>query len=297
MKDRKMQRLRKKTAPWLFSGPALLVYTLVVIVPVMCSLTYSFYDYNGIGKMTFHGFENYRNMFSDETFRTAVKNNLFLMAGSTAIQMGLGLGLAILLSNIRRFSNVLRVAYFVPCIISSAAICQIFSRMFSVVPEGVIPALMRVVGMEPIAVLSDADWALCVVIILDAFKYVGMHMLIFYSGLMDIDISVVEAAIVDGCGWWKLHTRIKIPMIMNIIVMELILLVNGTLKAFDISYILTKGGPGTATELVATYMYKTSFGMAKFGSGSAMSVFLAVESLLAVMLVRYIGDRLKRKYS
>ena len=85
-------------------------------------------------------------------------------------------------------------------------------------------------------------------------------------------------------------------MIMNIIIMELVLLINGTLKAFDISYILTKGGPGTTTELVATYMYKTSFGMAKFGVGSAMSVFLAVESLLAVGIVRYIGKKLQQKY-
>ena len=293
----KFERIKKQAAPWLFSGPALLVYIFVVIVPVLYSLTYSFYDYNGIGEMTFNGLANYRDMFSDGTFRTAVRNNLLLMGGSTVIQMVLGLGLAILLSNIRRFANALRVAYFVPCIISSAAICQIFSRMFSIVPEGVIPALMRLIGLEPVAFLSDSHWALTVVILLDAFKYVGMHMLIFYSGLMDIDTSVVEAAIVDGCGWWKLHTKIKIPMIMNIVMMELVLLVNGTLKAFDISYILTKGGPGTTTELVATYMYKTSFGMTKYGLGSAMAVFLAAESLLAVELVRFIGGKLQKKYS
>lgn len=291
-----MKAKKKQIAPWLFSGPALVVYILVVIIPIIFSLAFSFYDYSGVGNMTFNGINNYINMFRDGTFRVAIKNNLYLMAGSTTIQMLIGLGLAILLSNIRKFTNVLRVAYFVPCIISSAAICQIFSRMFSIVPEGVIPAMMRLVGLKQIAFLSEADWALLIVIMLDAFKFVGMHMLIFYSGLMDIDASVVEAAIVDGCGWWKLHTQIKIPMIMNIIIMELVLLINGTLKAFDISYILTKGGPGTTTELVATYMYKTSFGMAKFGVGSAMSVFLAVESLLAVGIVRYIGKKLQQKY-
>ena len=252
-----MKAKKKQIAPWLFSGPALVVYILVVIIPIIYSLAFSFYDYSGVGNMTFNGINNYINMFRDGTFRVAIKNNLYLMAGSTTIQMLIGLGLAILLSNIRKFTNVLRVAYFVPCIISSAAICQIFSRMFSIVPEGVIPAMMRLVGLKQIAFLSEADWALLIVIMLDAFKFVGMHMLIFYSGLMDIDASVVEAAIVDGCGWWKLHTQIKIPMIMNIIIMELVLLINGTLKAFDISYILTKGGPGTTTELVATYMYKT----------------------------------------
>lgn len=293
----KTKKSKKKIAPWLFSGPALLAYTSVVIVPIICSLGFSFYDYSGVGKRVFNGINNYVRMFRDDTFLIAIKNNLLLMAGSTAIQMVLGLVLAILLSNIRKFTNVLRVAYFVPCIISSAAICQIFSKMFSIVPEGVIPALMRLGGMEQIAFLSDSKWALAIVIILDAYKYVSMHMIIFYSALMDVDESVVEAAIVDGCGWWKLHTKIKIPMIMNIIVMELVLLINGTLKAFDISYILTKGGPGTTTELVVTYMYKTSFGMAKFGVGSAMAVFLAVESLAAVGIVRYIGNKLQQRYT
>ena len=96
MKGKRLRQMKKQAAPWIFSGPALLVYIFVVIVPVLYSLTYSFYDYNGIGEMTFNGLANYRDMFSDGTFRTAVRNNLLLMAGSTAIQMGLGLGLAIL---------------------------------------------------------------------------------------------------------------------------------------------------------------------------------------------------------
>lgn len=292
-----MKKKKINYKPWLFLSPALFVYIVVVIAPIIYSLGFSFYNYSGIGKMTFAGLGNYKRMFCDSTFITAIKNNLLLMVGSTAIQMILGLGLAILLSNIRKFANALRVAYFIPCIISSAAICQVFSKMFSILPEGVIPAIMKMLGMTPIAFLSDSKFALLVIIILDAYKYVGMHMLIFYSALMDIDTSVIEAAIVDGCGWWKLHTKIKIPMIINIVVMELVLLVNGTLKAFDISYILTKGGPGTTTELVATYMYKTSFGMTKLGLGSAMSVFLALESLLAVGIVRYIGNKLQKKYS
>ena len=121
-------------------------------------------------------------------------------------------------------------------------------------------------------------------------------MIIFYTALMDIDESVVDAAIIDGCGLWKMYTKVKIPMIINIIVAELVILVNGTLKAFDVSYILTGGGPGTATELVATYMYKTAFTMTKYGQASAMAVFLAVESLLAVGIVRLVGNKLQQKY-
>ena len=117
-----MKSKKKQIAPWIFSGPALIVYILVVIIPIIYSLAFSFYDYSGVGKMTFNGINNYINMFRDGTFRIAIKNNLYLMAGSTTIQMLIGLGLAILLSNIRKFTNVLRVAYFVPCIISLSLI-------------------------------------------------------------------------------------------------------------------------------------------------------------------------------
>ena len=145
-----MKKKKINYKPWLFLSPALFVYIVVVIAPIIYSLGFSFYNYSGIGKMTFAGLGNYKRMFCDSTFITAIKNNLLLMVGSTAIQMILGLGLAILLSNIRKFANALRVAYFIPCIISSAAICQIFSKMFSILPEGVIPAIMKMLGMTPI---------------------------------------------------------------------------------------------------------------------------------------------------
>lgn len=289
-------KVKKLIAPWIFLAPALIVYCVVVIFPIVQSIQFSFYNYSGIGAMKYNGITNYVKMFGNSAFKTAVRNNIWLMLGGTAIQMFVGLGLAVILSNIKKFSNALRVVYFVPCIISSAAICQIFAKFFSITPEGIVPGIMKLLGMEPIAFLSSSKWALLLVIILDSYKFVGMHMIIFYSALMDIDESVVEAAIIDGCGWWKLHTQVKFPMIINIIIAELVILVNGTLKAFDVSYILTGGGPGTATELVSTYMYKTSFTMTKFGQGSAMAVFLAVESLIAVGIVRYIGNRLQKKY-
>lgn len=292
----KNPKLRRKISPWMFLAPALLVYCIVVIIPIIQSIQFSFYDYNGIGAMKFNGITNYLKIFKNSAFRKAIVNNICLMFIGTAIQMVVGLGLAIILSNIRKFANILRVVYFVPCIISSTAICQIFAKFFSVTPEGIVPAIMRLLGMTPIAFLSDSKWALIIVIILDSYKFVGMHMIIFYSALMDIDSAVVEAAIIDGCGWFKLHTKVKIPMIMNIVVAELVILVNGTLKAFDVSYILTGGGPGTATELVSTYMYKTAFTMMKFGEGSAMAVFLAIESLIAVGIVRYVGNKLQQKY-
>lgn len=284
----------KKIVPWLFSAPALFVYIFVVIVPIVWTIQLSLNNYSGIGAMEFTGLDNYKMMFKDPVFKETVMNSLFFMVVSTAVQMVVGLVLAIILNSIGRGANFLRVIYFVPCIISSMAISQIFRKLLSVQPAGVLAALMELVGMEPISLLSEPKLVLLVVTLIDAYKFLGIYMIIFYSALKDIDESVVEAAAIDGCTWLQLQTKIKIPMIKNIIIMVAVLLVSGTLKGFDISYILTKGGPGTASELVATYMYKTAFGATKYGLGSAMAVFLVVECLLAVFIVRKIGDRIEK---
>ena len=287
-------RTKNKALPWLCLGPALLIYLFVVIIPIIWSVGFSLFDYNGIEAMTFSGIKNYTLMFQDKIFWQSVRNSLFFMTVSTAFQMMVGLGLAILLSNIKKGANFLRVIYFIPCIISTMAISQIFQKLLSVQPEGVLAAVMKLFEMEPVAILSEPDWALLAVTLIDAYKFVGIYMIIFFAALMDIDQSVVEAAALDGCSWWQLHTKIKIPMISNIVVMVAVLLVSGTLKGFDISYILTKGGPGTSSELVATYMYKTAFGSMKYGMASAMAVFLVAECLLAVFLVQKLGKKIQK---
>ena len=222
-------------------------------------------------------------------------NNLIFMAISTVFQLFMGLLLATILTSITKGNNILRVAYFIPCIISSMAICQIFVKLLSVQPEGVLAALMKAMGMAPVAVLSDPKLALLVVSIIDGYKFCGIYMVIFYSAFLSVDQEVIEAAYIDGCSWWQSYCYIKLPMIKNIFFVVLVLLVNGTLKGFDISYILTSGGPGTSSELVATYLYKTAFSSMKYGYGSTIAVFLVVECLLAVGIVRFIASRTERE--
>ena len=282
---------RNKWEPWLFSTPALIVYISVVIIPVLWSLVYSFYDWNGIGSMEFAGLDNYARMFTDRTLGASIVNNLIFMAVGTVFQILSGLIMAIILSNITCGSNLMRVIYFIPCIISSMAICKIFDKLLSVQPQGVVAALMQVLGMEQIALLSEPNWALLVVTLIDGYKFCGLYMVIFYSAFMSISNDVVEAAYIDGCNWMQQYLYIKLPMIKNILFIALVFVINGTLKGFDVSYILTNGGPGNASELVATYMYKTAFNSTRFGYGSALSVFLLIESLIAVGFVRAFQTR------
>ena len=286
---------KNKLEPWLFLLPALIVYTCIVLLPVLWSLVYSFFNWNGISDMKFVGLGNYARMLSDKKMMAAFKNNLFFMAVGTCVQVFMGLLMATLLSNIRRGSNILRVLYFIPCIISSMAICKIFNMLLSVQPEGLLAAIVKMFGGKPIALLSSYDYALLVVTLVDAYKFCGLYMVIFYSAFMNLDHEIIEASYIDGCTWWQQYIHIRLPMIKPIFFTVIVILVNGTLKSFDVSYILTNGGPGTASELVATYMYKVSFNSTNFGYGSAISVFLLAESLIAVGIVRMFSRRSEKR--
>ena len=185
---------KNRLVPWLFSTPALIVYIFTVLVPVIWSMVYSLFDYNGVSSMNFIGLDNYLQMFQDKVFRTSVLNNLVFMVVSTVFQLFMGLLLATILTSITKGNNILRVAYFIPCIISSMAICQIFVKLLSVQPEGVLAALMKAMGMEPIAILSDPNLALLAVSLIDGYKFCGIYMVIFYSAFLSVDQSVIEAA-------------------------------------------------------------------------------------------------------
>jgi len=287
--------MKKKTVDvWLFSGPALIVYVSVVILPVVWSMGFSFFDWNGIRKMEFVGIGNYIRMFNDVIFRAALLNNLYFMAIGTIYQVLSGLIMATILSSINWGSNTMRVLYFMPCIISSVAICKVFDKILSVQPVGIIAAFAGLLGLEQVAFLSEPKWALLVVTLIDAYKFCGIYMVIFYSAFMALPSDVEEAAYIDGCSWFQQYFFVKLPMIRNIFMVIIVMLVNGTLKGFDVSYILTYGGPGNASELMATYMYKTAFNATRFGYGSAMAVFIFFISMAAVGLTRLLQIKLIR---
>ncbi|MEJ1938619.1 sugar ABC transporter permease, partial [Nostoc sp. NIES-2111] len=177
---------------------------------------------------------------------------------------------------------------FIPCVISSVAICQIFAKLFALNPEGVFNALLGAAGLAAWkgAPLSDPHLALVIVTLVDAYKFCAIYMVIYFSAFMGIDAQLLEAAELDGANWWQRYVHVRFPMIRTVFLISLVVLISGTLKGFDVSYILTGGGPGASSELISTYMYKTIFNSLNFGYGSAIAVFLAVECLLAVAIMQ-----------
>ncbi|MBN9176455.1 MAG: sugar ABC transporter permease [Microbacterium sp.] len=277
---------RSRVTPWLYVAPALLVFTATVTAPILWSLSLSFFRWNGLGAPQFAGMQNFGQLFVDGIFRQAVVNNLVFTGLGTLVQMVVGMVMAILLLSIRRFRNIIRVAYFVPCVISSVAISQIFAQLLSANPPGVLNAMLGSAGADTVPFLSDPRLTLVIVTLVDAYKFCAIYMVIYYAAFMAVDREVLEAAELDGCNWWQQYVYVKFPLVAAVVASTVVMLVSGTLKGFDVSYILTNGGPGASSELVSTYLYKTIFTSANFGYGSAQSVFLVIECLIIVAILR-----------
>lgn len=238
--------------------------------------------------MAFTGLSNFERFLSDEVFISSFVNNLLFSALGTIVQVIGGLVMAMLLLSIEKFRNLIKVAYFIPCVISSVAICQIFAQLLSASPPGVANAALAHLGLPQTAFLSDPHLTLMIVTLVDAYKFAALYMVIYYSAFVTIDPEVLDAAALDGCNWWQQYVYIKFPLIKAVIAVTVVMLISGTLKGFDVSYILTNGGPGSSSELISTYLYKSIFTSNNFGYGSAISVFLVIECLVIVIILRRI---------
>lgn len=275
-------------AGWLFVAPALLMFTAVVMVPIAWSFYLSLGSWNGLGKWRFTGISNYVAMLSDTVFRQSLLNNIFFSLMGSLAQLGVGMAMAVSLISVARFRNIIRVAYFLPAVISSVAISQIFVQLLSADPEGFINGSLRAIGLGDLAqpFLSNTSLTLTIVTLVDAYKFCAIYMAIFYSALVSLDQDVLAAAEMDGANRLQLLFLVRLPLIWATIAASVVLVVSGTLRGFDIPFVMTGGGPGTSSELVSTYMYKTLFRQSNFGYGSSIAIFLVIECLVIVAIIR-----------
>ena len=280
-------KVHRKWDPLLFLVLPLLAYSIVVFLPIFFSVFYSLMSWTGISRMRFVGLDNFIRMFSDNILFTVLMNSLKFTVASSVLQIGGGLLLAILVLQLKRWQNLMRVLLFTPVVISSMAMSQTFKQLLSISPDGVFNAVLGFTGLAQLktAFLADMNLTLWVVAAVDSYKFCGLYLVIFYAAFVAIDNEIIEAATIDGAKGWQLYAYIRIPMIRGIIVSSIILAVTGTLKAFEVPFILTNGGPGYASELIALYMYKKAFSSMEFGYGSALSllvVFLCIASFTVI---------------
>ena len=286
-----MVKLYSKSSPWKFLALPLLVYTSVVLLPIVVTFLYSFTDWNITAEKNFIGFNNYIRLFTDSNFILSLKNNLIYLVIDLGAEIIIGLVLAIFLTEIsRKVSTYVKIIYFVPCVLSSIAIAETVKRMLTMAPKGVINEFLALLGLGQFqqAFAASPTWALYVVALADVYKWAGLYMVIYYSALMSIPQEQIEASRIDGATTIQAYRFIRIPMIRNIIITTAILISTGTLKVFEMPFLLTKGGPGYSSQVLSTYMYLKSFSGLEFGYGSAISIFQAILSLATMVLLKFV---------
>lgn len=260
----------------LFLPPALLIFTILVVLPILEAGWYSFYDWSGYGLPThFIGWRNFWLIVRYPAFRTALFNNLLIIAVSLAIQLPFALWLATLVSNRIRGALAFRMIFFLPYVLADVAAGLIWRFMFDG-DYGLIAAITHGLGIASMYPLADPHWAIYAILLVILWKYFGFHMMLFIAGLQGIDRSLFDAADIDGANRWQRFRSITLPLLVPTIRLSVFFSVIGSLQLFDVIMPLTKGGPDDSTQTLVTFLYTFGIMRMKVGFGSAVGVVLFV---------------------
>jgi len=269
-----------------FLAPALLLYTVFVLAPVAKSIQNSFlYWSSPLLEPEFCGLQNFRNLFSDPVFWLALRNNILLLVGSLLVQLPISLGIALLLHYPTWGRSFFRTAFFTPMIIPTAAIAVLWQYLYE--PQnGVCTALVRLFKPDfTYAWLATPGTSLLWIFVTICWQYIGFHTVLFMAGLSTIPEELSEAARLDGASELQICRRIILPCLKPTLAVSATLSIIGSLKYFDLVYLMGSGLPETSREVLATYVYRLAFdeNQGRYGYGSAVAVLLFLLALLIVI--------------
>jgi raffinose/stachyose/melibiose transport system permease protein len=274
----------------LYVLPALLLIGVLIYIPLGLSGFYGLMKWDGIGEMEFIGLKNYIDGIKDLKFWESAYHS-FLLAIFSTLSLFIYLGIALILSSKIKGANLLRKIYLIPMLLSSVAIAQLWIKIYNPA-NGILNTLLRALGVEnPPAWLGDTSIVLYSIFVPILWQYAGFYILIYYAALKNIPESLIEAARIDGASAWQIAFRIKAPLIKGVFSVTVVLAIVGSLKYFDLIWVMTGGGPSGASEVMASYMYKTAFNSYNYGYGSAIGFLLLVISIIVTYITRKLTNK------
>ena len=282
-----LKRREKSTAvtATVFLTPALLLMAIYIVYPILDTFRISLYEWNGIAAArSYIGLGNWRTLLQDYRFWSSFINNIKVMVFSILIQIPLGFLLATFLDAGGKKFNLFKVVWFLPLLMSSVAVGFLFQYALAT-NDGLISTISNHWGGKNIDLLGHPQRALYTVIGVIAWQYTPFYMVYFIAGYSNFDTDIYEAAVIDGATRAMYTLRIAIPMLKSTIQTACILSLIGSLKYFDLVFVMTGGGPANASDLMATYMYNTSFRSFKMGYGSAIAggMFILITTIAVLM--------------
>lgn len=281
-----MKKIRDKAWFALFVTPLIFVFTTVVIIPFIIGIGYSFISWDGmpLNEKTFVGFDNYIRLFSDERFMNSSWHTVLFTIISVFIINVLGLSFALIVTGRLRVKNAVRTMLFMPYLIGGLILGYIWKFIFT----DVFKSIGEMTGLDHIffSWLLDPQYALFAMIIVATWQMAGYIMIIYINGIQAMPEDVIEAAKVDGAGFWQTLLKVKFPLIMPSFTICLFLTLSNCFKIFDVNFSLTAGGPNNATEMMAMNIYNEIFSLSNYGYGQAKAIifFIAVAFITLIQV-------------
>jgi multiple sugar transport system permease protein len=279
-----------RIAPWLFLAPGIAMFLLYVIIPIFQSMSISLYDWDGLGKKTYIGLQNYVELMDDEAFYTSLKNNLIWLV-LYLLAIPAGLFVALFLNQTVRGIRIYKSLFFFPFVISQVVVGLVFTWFYD--PSfGLLNVIIKSFGFEPIAVLADERYVTYGIIVAGLWPQTAYTMILYLTGLNAVDPEQIEAARLDNARGWRMLWYVVLPQLKPATFIAMVVTVIGALRSFDLVSIMTDGGPYGTSRVLAFYMYEKSFSEYGFrmGYGAAIAVVL-----FAIMMI-YITAFLYKMY-
>jgi ABC-type sugar transport system permease subunit len=285
-------RRSAQSHPLWFLVPALAILVVFFFVPTLFNFIYAFTDWSSFkSQINFAGFDNFVQLLGNGSLLADLRITLVYAVLVALFQNLFGLILALVLERDTRINRFARAAFFVPVVMSALAVGYIFQALLK--PAGVLNgALSFVTGQHVnIAWLGDTTWTIVVVALIHAWKWMGLSMLIYLAGLKTISEDVIEAARIDGAGWWQTFRSIRWPLLAPAITFNVATALLGSMNGFDVVQATTQGGPGGTTELLNIFVFRT-FGQGLFAQATTMSLMLfLMVAVLAFPVIRILRKR------
>lgn len=290
VKRRKVKR-KRAILPWLLLSPSIALLLLVVGGPIIGTIWLSFTNWNGIAPAEFIGFQNFVDLIKDKIFYKALSNNFEWMLFFLTVPVIAGLSIALLISRVKHGRMFYRTIVFLPYIVATVVTAKIWLWIYN--PFFGLNVKLKEWGFNDLAIswLGDVKTALYAVAAADGWHFFGFLVVLFLVALQQLDKNLEEAAKVEGANRFQILWHVILPQIRPTIVLNYMLIIIWSFAAFDYVFVMTQGGPGNASELLATYMYKLAIYGQQPGYASAVALTMGVFSFIVIVVFGYLKKK------
>lgn len=278
----------------LFVIPTIGLYFLFTIYPMLSSAYYAFTDWDGLHAPKYIGFHNFATALKDPYFQNSIVNNMYFIFFSVFVQVPLIIFFAILIGGVKRLQGFYKTTVFVPAILSTAVIGILWQFIYN--PEvGIVNKFLGLFGIDTIYWLADMRFALWAILITNAWQWMGFYIVLVLAAILAIPRELNEAAEIDGAGGFQRAFRITVPLIKPIISVIVMLSIAGAMRVVDIVLVMTRGGPVSSTEVMASYMVNRAIRYGEYGYGTSLALLIFVIALVLTALYQLTFGRAKEE--